>query len=84
MKITDYRIVNAQTRSDLVREVKAGIYDGWEILGVPQRGSDPEFWWQAMVKRFDPHEGKVWVKLEGKRGQWMDPESAAIARQTSS
>jgi len=84
MKVTDYQIVNGQTRSDLVREVKAGIYDGWEILGAPQLAAGGDYWWQAMFKRLDPHEGQVWVKLEGKRGQWMDVESAALARQTAS
>lgn len=84
MKIVDYEIVNGTDRQDLVKMVRKGIAEGWEILGTPQLCLGGDYWWQAMVKRFDPHEGKVWLKLEGKRGQWVDPETAALALQSSS
>jgi hypothetical protein len=68
MKVTDYRIMQADTRVGLVKLVKEGLAEGWEILGVPQR--EGESWWHAMVKKFDSHEGRVWVKEPGFPGRW--------------
>lgn len=80
MKVTDYMIVEGISRSDLVERVRNAIGSDWEILGVPQLAVGGDFWWQAMVRKFDPHAGKVFVRIPGKQGHWMDPEEAALAR----
>lgn len=70
MKITDYEIVEGVDRQDLVKRVKVLAVGGWEIIGPPQLAAGGDYWWQAMAKKFDPHEGQVWVKEPGCLGRW--------------
>jgi hypothetical protein len=35
----------------------------------------PVQFWQAMVKKFDPHAGEVWLKDPGRLGQWVKEAS---------
>jgi hypothetical protein len=70
MEITDYDIIEGGEREELVRRVKAAALQGWEILGIPQRAAGGDYWWQGMAKKFNPHEGEVWVKQRGFPGRW--------------
>lgn len=70
MKITDYEIIEGTDRQDLVKRVKAAVLAGWEIIGPPQLAAGGDYWWQAMAKKFDPHEGQVWIKEPGSPGRW--------------
>jgi hypothetical protein len=79
MKITDYEIIEGTDRQDLVKRVKAAAVAGWETFGQPQLvagGDIGRIWWQAMVKKFDPHAGEVWVKEPGQPGCWEKIEPA--------
>lgn len=70
MKIMDYKLLVAQTAEDLRQDVLALAREGWEVHGPPQLRQVPFEMWQAMVKKFDLHEGQVWVKEPGFPGRW--------------
>jgi hypothetical protein len=77
MKITDYKILVAPEIEGLEAEVKTFILEGWEVYGpMLFHGRRLDFC-QPMVKKFDPHEGQVWVKVPGERGAWLPREVAA-------
>jgi len=70
MKVTDYMVVTAGTTASLRLEILTMIGDGWEIYGGPMLLQKPVEFSQAMVKKFDPHAGEVWVKEPGLAGRW--------------
>lgn len=73
MKTTDYKILMAESVEALRSEVLAGTAEGWEVYGGPMLLQKPVRFLQCLVKKFDPHEGKVWVKEPGIPGQWVKP-----------
>lgn len=79
MKITNYKIVVAKKVEDFEAEVMKFSREGWEVYGTMQFHSRCAEFWQPMVKKFDPHEGKVWVKVLGKPGAWLVPEGEEAA-----
>lgn len=83
MKITDYKIVVAQSTDDLQADVKASIGEGWELTGSLVYCEKLHELLQPMMKRFDPHPGQEWVKVPGKAGVWLDPEAAEFERSFS-
>jgi hypothetical protein len=70
MKITDYTLVVAESADEMRLAVMAKVADGWEVHGGPLLLQKPVKFWQAMVKKFDPHEGQVWIKEPGFPGRW--------------
>jgi hypothetical protein len=74
MKITDYKIVVAERVEDLREDVNASCGEGWEVYGGPMLLQKPLTMMQAMVKKFDPHAGEVWVQAPGVRGRWEKVE----------
>jgi hypothetical protein len=70
MKITDYTMAAAASAEALRQEVLTKSAEGWEVYGGPLLLQKPVQFWQAMVKKFDPHAGEVWVQPPGLKGRW--------------
>ena len=73
MKITDYMIASAESPVALRILVNARAAEGWEVFGGPLLLQKPVQFSQALVKKFDPHPGKVWVQQPGFKGEWVVP-----------
>ena len=70
MRVTDYMVVSAGSAELLRVEVLKLSGEGWEVYGGPLLLQKPVGLFQAMVKKFDPHAGMVWVKEPGAPGRW--------------
>jgi hypothetical protein len=75
MKIIDYTMVTGKDPEALRLDVMARSRLGWEVYGGPLLLQKPVQFWQAMVNKFDPHAGEVWLKDPGRPGQWVKEAS---------